>query len=173
VRIRARTWTRLAAAALVAALALLASSGAVASPAPRCATGRLQVSVLEVQGATSHRYWEMALRNTGAASCRLQGYPGVGLLDAHGALIPDNVARQPGLPTPGVTIAHGRRAYFTFAYVVSGPCAPHDFKAYGLEVYPPGDSARLLVNTHGTLDICDRSVGGPPLVYPIRSRRAL
>ncbi len=166
---------RVAAAALMATLlvtlALLAPVRAPAAPTPRCTTRRLHVSVLEIQGATSHSYWEMALRNSGAGTCRLQGYPGVGLLDAHGAVIADGVARQPGQPTPNVTIARGGRAYFTFSYVVAGPCIPHDFKAYGLEVYPPDQLTPLRVATHGTLDVCDRSVGGPPLVSAIRARR--
>jgi hypothetical protein len=139
----------------------------------RCASGGLRVHVLLLEGATSHRYWEMAFQNVGPASCRLQGYPGVGLLNARGRLIADKVERQPGEPTPSVTIAHGGRAYFTFGYVVAGPCIPRDFKAYGLEVYPPDDFTRLLVPTHGVLEVCDRSVGGAPLVYPIRAHAAL
>jgi hypothetical protein len=50
---------------------------------------------------------------------------------------------------------------------------PHYFKAYGLEVYPPDDHSRLLVNTRGVLDVCDRSVGGPPVVDPIRATKTL
>jgi hypothetical protein len=140
---------------------------------PRCATSQLRLSVRDVQGAVSHSYWELQLRNVGGGSCRLQGYPGVGLLDARGRLIADNATRQPGFPTPSVTIAHNRGAYFTFAFVTSGPCIPHDFKADGLEVYPPDDYGRLLLKTHGAIEVCDRSVGGAPEVYPIRVAKEL
>jgi len=156
--------------------ALLWSAGlssAQGAHAARCATAQLQLSVLDVQGAAGHRYWDMALRNRGTASCSLEGYPGIGLLDRRGELIADDVERQPGYPTPSVIVAHGRRAYFSFAYTVSGPCAPHDFEAYGLEVYPPDQYSALRLRTHGPLEVCDRSLGGAPLVYPIRSERTL
>jgi Protein of unknown function (DUF4232) len=156
-----------------AALLAVPGQGIGLAPVPRCATSQLRLSVLDVQGAVSHRYWEMQVRNVGAASCRLQGYPGVGLLDERGRLISDVVQRQQGYPTPSVTIAHGRSAYFTFSFVTAGPCIPHDFTAYGLEVYPPDDYGRLLLDTHGAIEVCDRSIGGAPLVYPIRVAREL
>ena len=171
---RRRAWAMAACcAASVAFGASVTNGSSVGLSSPRCAPSRLRLTVLDIQGAAGHRYWEMALRNVGASSCRLQGYPGVGLLDGHGRLIADNVERQSGFATPSVTVARGRRAYFTFAYVVAGPCFPHDFKAYGLEVYPPNDRGRLLLSTHGALEVCDRSIGGPPLVYPIRATKAL
>jgi hypothetical protein len=160
-------------AAATAGAALAPGSSLGATP-PRCAAHSLRISELEVQGALSHRYWEMALRNVGASSCVLQGYPGVGFLNAHGGPIADNFERQTGFPTPSVTVAPGQRAYFTFGYESSGPCLPaHYFKAYGIEVYPPDDYARLLVPTHGALEVCARSVGGPPMVYPVRATRQL
>jgi Protein of unknown function (DUF4232) len=160
-------------AAATAGLALAPGSSLGVAP-PRCATRSLRIGVLEVQGALTHRYWEMALRNVGATSCAMQGYPGVGLLNAHGGPIADNFVRQTGFPTPSVTVAPGQRAYFTFGYESSGPCLPtHYFKAYGIEVYPPDDYARLLVPTHGALEVCDRSLGGAPMVYPVRATRQL
>jgi hypothetical protein len=111
----------------------------------------------------------MALRNLGPGRCRLQGYPGVGLLNSRGGLIHVNVDRNRSFPTPSILVGHGQRAFFTFEYVVSGPCLPHFFYAYGLEVFPPNSRHRLLVNTHGRLDICDPSVGGNPMVTPMRA----
>jgi hypothetical protein len=162
-----------AAAAAMGGAAMLPASSLGVAPT-RCAARSLRIGVLEVQGALTHRYWEMALRNVGAPSCVLQGYPGVGLLNAHGGPIADSFVRQTGFPTPSVTVAHGQRAYFTFGYESSGPCLPtHYFKAYGIEVYPPDDYARLLVPTHGVLEVCDRSLGGAPMVYPVRATRGL
>jgi hypothetical protein len=157
---------------LVGWVVLFPSSSAGQTSA-RCSTRQLRLSVRDVEGAAGHSYWEMELRNTSSNSCHLQGYPGVGLLDAHGRLIADNADREPGYPTPSVTVAPGGHAYFTFAYVVAGPCVPHDFKAHGLEIYPPDDYGRLLLKTHGALEVCDRSVGGGPLVYPVRASAEL
>jgi hypothetical protein len=160
-------------AAATAGAALAPGSSLGVAP-PRCAARSLRIGVLEVQGALSHRYWEMALRNVGASSCVLRGYPGVGFLNAHGGPIADDFERQTGFPITSVTVAHGQRAYFTFGYVVAGPCLPsHYFKAYGIEVYPPDDYARLLVPTHGALEVCDRSTAGAPMVYPMRATRQL
>jgi Protein of unknown function (DUF4232) len=169
-RLRALLLSATCCAALLWSAGLMSASSAQIA---RCATGQLRLSVLDVPGAAGHRYWDMTLRNHGAERCSLEGYPGIGLLDGRGELIADNVDRQPGYPTPSVIVAHDQRAYFSFAYTVSGPCAPHDFKAYGLEVYPPDQYGALRLSTHGPLEVCDRSLGGAPLVYPIRSEKAL
>jgi len=118
------------------------------------------------QGATSHRFWDFALRNVGPGRCRLQGYPGVGLLNNAGKLIAVKVDRRGG-PTPSMIVAVGQRAFFSFSYVVSGPCLPHFFTAYGLQVIPPNRTHRLIYHS-GKIDICSPSVGGHPGVYPIR-----
>jgi hypothetical protein len=153
--------------------AMFAATASLGASPPRCPTAQLRVTVLDVQGATSHRYWNLALRNVGHTSCRLHGFPGVGLLDKAGRLIAVTVARQKGFPTPTVIVAAGRRAYFTFGYTTGGPCKPHDFNAYGLEIYPPDDYRRLLVNIHGAINVCDASLGGAPVVYPVRATRSL
>lgn len=103
----------------------------------------------------------------------MRGYPGVGLLDAHGRLIAINVVRISGFPRPTVTLAAGRSAYFSFGYASGGPCVPHTFNAFGIEVYPPDDYGRLLLDAHGAFNVCDRAVGGSPVVYPIRASRTL
>ena len=166
---------------LVAAALLLSLLMVVALPAPghakpqrsaasavvaRCLTGHLRLSFVRGQGATSHRFWDLALRNVGPGTCRLQGYPGVGLLDKSGHLTAVNVEREGG-PTPSVIVAVGQRAYFSFSYVVSDPCLPHFFTAYGLQVIPPNRTQRLVYHS-GRIDICSVSVGGHPDVYPIR-----
>ena len=160
-------------ATLVAIGATFAATASLGASLPRCPTAQLRVKVLDVQGATSHRYWDLALRNVGRSSCRLQGFPGVGLLDKAGRLIAVTVARQKGFPAPKVIVAAGRRAYFTFGYTTGGPCKPHDYNAYGLEIYPPDDYKRLLVGIHGLINLCDTSLGGAPVVYPIRATKSL
>jgi hypothetical protein len=154
-------------------VALPAADHAHAAPArattsvARCLTGHLRLSFVRGQGATSHRFWDFALRNVGPGKCRLQGYPGVGLLNKSGRLIAVNVARHAG-PTPAVVVGVGQRGYFTFSYVVSGPCLPHFFNAYGVQVIPPNRTHRLVFHS-GKIDVCSVSVGGHPTVSPLRA----
>ena len=159
-------------AALVLALMCVAVPAFGSAPSPRsatvgrCLTGHLRLSFVRGEGATSHRFWDFALRNVGPGRCRLQGYPGVGLLDKRGKLIAVDVEREGGA-TPSVVIGVGQRAFFTFSYVVSGPCLPHFFSAYGVQVIPPNRRHRLIFHS-GRIDVCSASVGGHPDVYPLR-----
>jgi hypothetical protein len=137
----------------------------------RCLAGHLRLSFVRGRGATGHRYWDFALRNVRPGRCPLQGYPGVGLLNSSGRLVAVNVERVGG-PTPNVVVGVGQRAFFTFSYVVSGPCLPHFFSAYGVQVIPPNRTHRLVYYS-GRIDICSVSVGGHPVVYPIRPGLAL
>jgi hypothetical protein len=134
----------------------------------RCLTGHLRLSLLRSEGATSHRFWDFALRNVGPGRCRLQGYPGVGLVDRRGKLIAVKVARKAG-PAPSVVVGVGARAFFTFSYVVSGPCVPHAFSAYGVQVIPPDRTHRLVWHS-GRIGVCSVSVGGHPQVSALRAR---
>jgi hypothetical protein len=157
---------------LVAALVVVLTCAAVPAfgSAPstatvgRCLTGHLRLSFVRSEGATSHRFWDFALRNVGPGKCRLQGYPGVGLLDKRGRLIDVGVEREDAA-RPSVVLGVGRRAFFS--YVVSGPCLPHFFSAYGVQVIPPNRTHRLVLHS-GRFDVCSVSVGGHPDVYPLR-----
>ncbi len=157
---------------VICTLAFILSGSVTPSPVlgsrtPRCLTSHLHLSFVRGTAGLSHLYWDLALRNVGSATCHLRGYPGVGLLDAHGRLIHVNVDRATGVPVTTVTMHHGQRAFFTFTYTSSGPCLPRFFSAYGLEIFPPGSTRRLLLHS-SRLDICDPSVGGRPQVYPVR-----
>jgi hypothetical protein len=74
-----------------------------------------------------------------------------------------------GFAVRNVVLRPWHRAFFTFTYVVSGPCIPHFFRAAGIQVIPP-DSSRRLVLYHGRFDIRSPSLGGHPGVYPVRPR---
>jgi hypothetical protein len=152
----------------LAAAALLGPATASSRALPRCPVGRLAVRVASVSAAAGHRYWNIALRNRGAAPCVLQGFPAIGLLDRSGRLFAVTVADQPGWPVPRIAVAPGQRAYFTFGYTVSGPCGTHSFTAYALAIYPPADSRYLAVGVRGGIALCGTRVGGDPVVYPLR-----
>jgi hypothetical protein len=164
------------ASALLGAAATIAAgaTGAAGAAAPiaHCKTAQLALKLVDVQGATSHRYLDFSLRNNGAASCSLKGYPGATLLDKHHKAINVTVHHATGFPVKKVILKPGKRAYFTFSYVVSGPCLPYHFSAYGVRFRPPGGSGGLVYSS-GRLDICAPSVGGHPVVYPVRAKLAL
>jgi hypothetical protein len=156
-----------AAAALGGAAVAAPSRGARAAATPRCSTANLRLDFVSGQGFTSHRAWDLGLRNVGPTTCHLRGFPGVGLLDVHANLIGVSVDKATSHPVGTVVLHPWKRAVFTFVYVVSGPCIPHFFSAYGLQVFPP-NSAQRLVWYAGRFDVCNPSVGGNPSVGPVR-----
>jgi len=150
----ARTLLVLAAAAGLAfsmGLLMSASAGALA---PRCATSNLRVDKVGEDDFTSHRSWDLALRNIGSGTCRLKGYPGVRLLDS-GARIMSTTVIHTGGAQPTVTLAPWHRAFFTFTFATNGPCT-HAVFAYGVRVVPPGASPRL-VQYEGIFGLCGPS----------------
>lgn len=153
-------------ATLVAVAVAAPSSSLGAGGTPRCATGNLRLDLVSRSAATSHEFWDMGLRNVGPNTCRLRGYPGVGLLDANANRINVTVARASGRTVKTVVLHPWQRTTFTFEYVTSGPCIPHDFSAYGLRVTPPND-IRGLVWYAGKFGVCDASLGGNPQVTPV------
>jgi hypothetical protein len=141
-----------------------ASLGSTATP--RCLTSHLRLSFVRVLGAAGARSWDLALTNTGSATCHLYGYPRVGLLNLHSQLISVNVARDSAF-LPTTVIAHrGQRGYFTLIWESAGPCEPHFYTAQGIQVFPPNSTRRLFL--HRRLEICDTSIGGHPRVTPVR-----
>lgn len=155
---------------LLAALAALGvagpSSSLGAGGTAICATGNLRLDLVSKSAATSHQFWDMGLRNVGPKTCHLRGYPGVGLLDLNANLINVTIARASGRTVKTVVLRPWQRTTFTFEYVTSGPCLPHDFSVYGLRVIPPND-IRGLVWYAGKFDVCDVSLGGHPQVTPV------
>jgi hypothetical protein len=153
--------------AVLAAFAVAAPSNSLgAGGTPICATDNLRLDLVSSSAATSHQFWDLGLRNVGPQTCHLRGYPGVGLLDANANLINVTVARATGHTVKSVVLHPWQRTTFTFEYVTSGPCIPHDFSAYGLRVIPPND-VHGLVWYAGKFDLCDVSVGGQPQVTPV------
>lgn len=157
------------ACALATAFAGASGDGAAAATSlPRCAAPQLRLVLVRQSAAVGRRFWEMALRNAGRGSCSLRGYPGVGLLGSSGRVLGVAVKREAGQPIRTVAIAPRKSAYFTFAYEDSGPCLPHFFSAYGISVYPPGSTARIVRRT-ARFEICSVAVAGSPAVTPVRA----
>ena len=115
---------------------------AAGAGSPTCAPASLRLDATGGQAFTSHREIVFALRNVTSQTCHLKGFPGVGLLDQHAALLSPTVTRVAG-PKPTITLHTWQRAFFRVVYTVGGPCIPHTLNVYGLQVTPPNDTGHL------------------------------
>lgn len=144
--------------ALVSGLALVAGlaapSSGIGASTPRCSTANLRVDRVGETGFTSHRSWDLALRNVGSTTCHLNGYPGVALLNSGAVMMPTSVGHVAG-PARKVVLHPWQRAYFSFTFAVSGPCSQAVF-AYGVRIVPPSASPRLVWYA-GKFDLCGPS----------------
>ncbi|MEV4623903.1 DUF4232 domain-containing protein [Asanoa sp. NPDC049573] len=133
---------------------------ATAAPPPSrgggvCAAGDLTLTAAGAEGAAGTSYTTYRLTNDAAGACTLEGYPGVSYLDAAGHEVQRDAAREPGLPTPRVRLAHGAAALFTVANSTVEQCpGPRD--AVTLRVYPPDNTAAL--SLAGSYRVCDPRV---------------
>ena len=92
-------------------------------------------------------YYQLGLRNTSAATCFVQGYPGVSFVaGADGHQVGSPATRVAGA-TPMVALPPGQSAAATLAIVdatnFGTGCQVTD--VLGLRVYPPGQTAALFV----------------------------
>jgi hypothetical protein len=158
--------------ALGCALALVAliPAAGLGAGVPHCSSAQLSLRFLSFQGATGHRFWDFAFQNAGA-KCTLRGFPEVMLLDHHGGVLTVTFHHQPGFPAKTVTIAHGKRGFFTVTYLDGGFCSRH-YLAYRMKLFPPGGSGGFVFNpvpaNHGPISVCT----GSERVYPVRATRA-
>jgi len=132
------------------------STTSTATPAPttaaadrsQCRAANLALSFLGQQGGMGHGEIGFKLRNTGSTGCRTYGYPGILFLDRRGGALPtiphhttnDFFGSTPAAP---LMIAPGKSASFRLdvghGVATANGCAT----AYGLQVIPPNDTAKL------------------------------
>jgi Domain of unknown function (DUF4232) len=160
---RRRARARRMLTAVVGTLALIGAGAASgAAIVPRCTAPNLSLEFARGQGATSHRFWDLALRNVGPATCELRGYPGIGLLDSGGRLM--NVPVDRKATAANTVVMHPwDRAFFTFSFTVSAPCA-HGLFPFGIQVIPPNTTQWLRM--YKRFDVCG---GSRPTVTPVRA----
>lgn len=124
--------------------------------ATHCQAGGLSGSVEGAQGAAGTIEVTVQVRNTGTASCTLEGYPGVLLVDANGAELHTSVIRGgtygfTALTPASVTIAPQSPAFLNIGYsdVPSGhaPCEA----AASLWITPPEDVDHVVVTVQSTV----------------------
>jgi len=118
---------------------------------PLCRAGTLALSFLGQQGATGHGELGFALRNTGSATCRTRGFPGILWLDKAGHGLPTTAKHVTtdmagSVPVVALTVPPGGkvsfRVFVTHGAVPGLPCTT----AAGLQVIPPNDTATLNVS---------------------------
>lgn len=141
---------------LVASLAFLtagcaAVSAASTSSAGVCPAGQLSIAYWQPPvAAAGQLIGALRLVNHGPA-CAMTGYPGVSLVDRAGHQVAAAASRQPARPET-VAVPTGGEAFVelrTESPETAPRCTP---PASAIRVYPPGDTAALLVPS--SLRIC-------------------
>lgn len=143
-----------------------------ASPAA-CRAGQLKLGTEGGDAGMGHRVAVMSLQNIGAAPCNLNGYPGVGLLDARGrSLTAVRVEPNPGsylnagAPPQPVTVQPQAKAFFDLAWSVVPDEAIGERvcpTVATVRATPPGDTAAV------TLAQSFQACGGKVQVGPVRA----
>jgi hypothetical protein len=145
----------LAAAAYGAATVALGATALAFAPAadaapqattPMCTTAQLTGSLGAGDVGAGQIYRDVVLTNRSSATCHLTGFPGLSLLDAHGAQI-GTPATHEDRPYSPVVLAPGASATTTIHTnnrMTNDPneCRP---QSAALRVYPPGNRASLVI----------------------------
>jgi hypothetical protein len=155
---------------LAACAAVLALPGAgVGASAPHCSSAQLELRFVGFQGATGHRYWQLAFKNKGG-TCRVRGFARVELLAANGHVITSAFHHERSFPVTTVVLAHGKRAFVAYTYVDGGFCDSGQFYASKAKVFPPGTGAGFVFDmvrgNDGAPYLCPGSEG----VFPVTAK---
>ncbi|MBV9193965.1 MAG: DUF4232 domain-containing protein [Solirubrobacterales bacterium] len=110
----------------------------------------LSLTFLGQNGGLGHGELGFALRNTGSASCRTGGYPGVQFLDRAGAPLPTAPTHTTTdffghAPVAALELAPGQHASFRLGVTHGGESTAGCTTAAGLQVIAPNDTAMLRV----------------------------
>jgi Protein of unknown function (DUF4232) len=166
----ARPRQLLTAVVAAACAALLATPAADAGlSAQQCKSSQLRLEFVGFQGATGHRYWQLAWRNVGR-TCSLRGFSRVQLLAQDGHVITSAFRHETGFPVTTVVVGHDKRAFVAYTYVDGGFCNSGQFYAPKARVFPPGDAGGFVFN------MTPKNMGPPYLcpgseaVFPVTSK---
>jgi Protein of unknown function (DUF4232) len=137
-----------------------------ATAVPSCRAAGLKLSFLGMQGATGHGELGFAVHNTSGTSCATFGYPGAQFLSQGGALLPTVTHRTTSdffghSPVATVHLAPGETASFRLAVTHGIGSSAGCTSAYGLQVYPPNDTATLRVMIPGGATECGSATVSP------------
>jgi hypothetical protein len=137
-----------------------------ATAVPSCRAATLKLSFLGMQGATGHGELGFAVHNTSATGCDTYGYPGVQFLSQGEALLPTVTHRATSdffghSPVTTVHLAPGETASFRLAVTHGIASSAGCTSAYGLQIYPPNDTATLRVMIPGAATECGSATVSP------------
>ena len=159
----------LAAVACVCAVALAAPAGGAGASAPQCSSAQLRLKFVGLQGATGHRYWQLAFKNVGR-TCSLRGFSRVQLLAQDGHVITSAFRHETAFPVTTVVVGHDRRAFVAYTYVDGGFCTSGQFYAPKARLFPPGATGGFVFDmapkNMGPPYLCPRSEG----IFPVTSK---
>jgi hypothetical protein len=130
------------------------TSGTTSAAGNVCRAGDLALRFLGQQGATGHGELGFVVRNTSGSTCTTGGYPGVQFTSRSGALLPTATHRTTSdffghSPLASVTLAPGQEASCRLGVTHGVTSTAHCTTAFGLRVYPPGDTSTLRVAITG------------------------
>jgi Protein of unknown function (DUF4232) len=164
---RYRPGLLIAAAACVAALALPASRAGAATPT--CDSSQLSMRVVSFEDASGYRLWQLGFRNL-EATCSLQGFSHVLLLDQNGHRITGGFRRETGFPASIVTLEPGDSAFVAFTYLDGTFCSTGNFYAYRVRIFVPGGGGGFSLNplprNGGPIFVCAKQ----KRIYPVTSK---
>lgn len=141
------------AAALVTGMLASAGPARAATGAPyvphRCYVSDLVAGLRGSQAGLGNRGFLLTLTDVSGASCRLDGYPGLGLRDAAGRPLPATARRGPTYfdPDPGrkmIVLSPGETASADVSFGVAGQPSNSVLATY-LEVTPPGGHRHVIL----------------------------
>ncbi len=122
------------------------STPAVPPPDPvgpdTCSSAHLALAVGTTSAAAGTRSNELVLRNAGTAPCRLQGYPGVSLLDGQYRQVGQPAQRTGDAPSAPIVLAPGEVASARLR-TSPVPCEGDVVRGLHVQVYPPGERGPL------------------------------
>lgn len=123
-------------------------SDTATSSGTSCLSENLEASLGEPEGAAGSSYFALVFKNTGSASCTLQGFPGVSYVTGDEGKQVGGSAAWDGAKGPAVTLEPGGTATAQLQEVnvqnfPADICKPVSTR--GLRVYPPGETAALFV----------------------------
>jgi hypothetical protein len=111
----------LAAAVAASACVVVLAAPAAGASVPHCLSAQLRLKFVGFQGATGHRYWQLAFKNAGRP-CSLRGFARVQLLAQDGHVITSAFRHETAFPVTSVVVGHDKRAFVAYTYVDGGFC---------------------------------------------------
>jgi hypothetical protein len=156
--------------AIAATVAVDSPSASAASTLPECTAGSLQLSFGDSAGGMSQLHQVLRFTNAGAATCLMQGFPGLSFVAGDDGHQVGNAAYWAGARRGPVTLTSGQVASTVIDSVNPGAydpgvCQPVDVTGY--RVYAPDDTDAMFIPLPDGTQACSANVSGELGVYPI------